>query len=201
MSYYQSLLLLLLFLAALADLKTNCIPNGFLAVGMAIGMAGSLVYGPGIADSALSVSLAFLLLFPLFKIGALGAGDIKALMMAGSFLTVKDFLAVLAAAFVTGAVFSLAKLFTEHNGKERMLYLLSYVSDVIRNGQWRLYGEDPGDGMSGGGFCGHTGAGGKMHAEGKEMNLEKDQNSYCRNKIHFTVPVLFGAALKLGGVI
>lgn len=201
MSYYQSLLLLLLFLAALADLKTNCIPNGFLAAGMAIGMTGSLLYGPGIADSAASVSLAFLLLYPLFKIGALGAGDIKVLMMAGSFLSVKDFLAVLAAAFVTGAVFSLAKLLAEHNGRERMFYLLYYVSDVIRNRRWRLYGEDMDAGISDERICGHTGAGGGMHAEGREKTLKKDQNSYCRNKIHFTIPVLFGAALKLGGVI
>lgn len=201
MSYYQSLLLLLLFLAALADLWTNCIPNGFLVVGMTIGMAGSPLYGPGMADSAASLFLAFLLMFPLFKIGALGAGDIKVLMMTGSFLAVKDFLAVLAAAFVVGAAFSLAKLLAEHNGKERMLYLRSYMSDVIRNGRWRLYGEDLDAVIADDRFCDHIGRGGRMHAEGKEKKLKKDWNLYCRNKIHFTIPVLFGAALKIGGVI
>lgn len=201
MSYCQSLLLLLLFLAVLADLKTNCIPNGFIVIGITIGIAVSLLYGPGISDSAASMLLAFLLMFPLFKIGALGAGDIKVLMMTGSFLTVKDFMMVLAAAFVVGAAFSLMKLLAERNGKERMIYLLFYVSDVIRNGRWKIYGENPGDGASDDMFCNLNGADCGIHTEGKERILKKDRDSYCRNKIHFTVPVLFGAALKIGGVI
>ena len=111
--------------------------------------------------------LAFLLMYPLFKIGTMGAGDIKALIMTGSFMTEKDFLTVLAAAF--GAGFSLMKLIAERNGRERMAYLFSYVLDVAESRRWKLYGGDYG--------------------------------SYCRNKIHFTIPVLFGAALRIGGLI
>ncbi len=163
----------MLFLAAMADLKTDHIPNGFIATGILTGLTGSHWYGPGLSSSAASMLLAFLLMFPLFKIGTLGAGDIKTLIMTGCFLRVREFITVLAAAFVIGAVICVFKLLMEHNGKERFAYLLSYVSEVIRSGQWKLYGE----------------------------NLKQDQMLYRRNKIHFTIPVLFGAALRIGGVI
>ena len=173
LSYCQSLLLLLLLLAALADLKTDRVPNGFIAAGIVTGLTCSHLSGPGLFCSAASMLLAFLLMYPLFKIGTLGAGDIKVLIMTGCFLAVREFLTVLAAAFAGGALLSIVKLLAERNGKERMFYLLSYVSDVIRSGHWKLYGE----------------------------NLKQDENVYCRNKIHFTIPVLFGAALKIGGLI
>ena len=173
LSYYQSLLLLLLLLAALADLKTDRVPNGFVMLGIIIGMSGSLWHGSGLRQPIVSMLLAFLLLYPLFKIGALGAGDVKVFIMIGSFLEVRGFFAVLAAAFVIGALFSLIKLLAEHNGRERMYYLLSYMSEVMRTGQWKLYGE----------------------------HVAQDYERYRRNKIHFTIPVLFGAVLRIGGVI
>ena len=173
MSYCQSLLLLLLFLAALADLKTDRIPNGFIVTGITVGLGGSHLFGPGLLHSAVSMLLAFLLMYPLFKIGTLGAGDIKALIMTGCFLTAGEFMTVLAAAFIIGGGISLMKLLVEHNGKERLSYLASYVSEVVRSGHWKLYGE----------------------------NLKQDQLLYRRNKIHFTIPVLFGTALRIGGLI
>lgn len=198
MSYCQSLLLLLLFLAALADLKTDHIPNGFLVAGMVTGLAVSRFLGPGLSHSAVSMLLAFLLMYPLFKIGTMGAGDIKTLIMAGSFMTAKDFLTILAAAFVIGAVLSLVKLLTEHNGRERMAYLLSYVSDVAASRRWKLYGENA--------DIQETGHRSAAIADSScdvctKMGRRRDYDSYCRNKIHFTIPVLFGAALRIGGLI
>ena len=63
------------------NLKTDRIPNGFIAVGILAGLAGSQPYGPGLSHSVISMFLAFLLMYPLFKIGTLGAGDIKVLIM------------------------------------------------------------------------------------------------------------------------
>lgn len=173
LSYYHSLLLLLLILAALADLKTDHIPNGFIVVGITTGLAGSHSFGPGLSHSVISVFLAFLLLYPLFKIGTLGAGDIKVLMMTGVFFHTKEFLTVLAASFVAGAALSAMKLITERNMKERLFYLLSYVSEVVRSRHWKLY----------------------------EESLNNDYEAYRRNKIHFTIPVLFAVMLRMGGLI
>lgn len=172
LNYYQSLLLLMLLLAALADLRTDRIPNGFIVLGMIIGLSGSLWADKDLWKSIGSMLLAFLLLYPIYKIGAMGAGDVKLFIMIGGFYGVKEFMVVLAGAFVIGAVFSLFKLFTEHNGKERMQYFCSYMSEVMQTRKWKLYGE----------------------------NLLQDYEMYRRNKIHFAVPILFSVVLKTGGL-
>ncbi|MCD7725231.1 MAG: A24 family peptidase [Clostridiales bacterium] len=153
-------------------MKTDRIPNGFILLGMILGMSGCLWAGQNPRGTISSILLAFLLLYPVYKIGALGAGDVKLLMMVGSFCGIKDFMTVLAGAFVAGAVFSWLKLLAEHNGRERVQYFLSYLSEVIRTGQWKLYGED----------------------------LQQDYRRYCSNKIHFAVPVLCSVVLKTGGI-
>lgn len=168
----QSILLLLLLLSAYADLKTERIPNGFVAFGIVIGFLGSLYTGQDVLGIFVSVSLAFLLLYPLYKIGALGAGDVKLFIMIGSFCAVKELLVILAGAFVIGAGFSLVKLLVEHNGRERLYYFFSYLSEVMRSGHWKIYGEE----------------------------LMQDYHTYRRNKIHFAVPVLFSAVLRIGGL-
>ena len=173
LSYYQSLLLLLLLLTALADLKTDRVPNGFVALGIIIGMAGGLMYDAGLIRPIVSVFLAFLLLYPLFKFGALGAGDVKVFMMIGSFVQVRELFAVLVLAFVLGAMCSLIKILCERNGRERTYYFLSYISEIVRTKQWKIYGE----------------------------HLEQDYENYRKNKIHFTLPALFSVALLIGGII
>ncbi|MCM1121129.1 MAG: A24 family peptidase [Eubacterium sp.] len=166
-------MLLLLCLAALADLKTDRIPNGLIVLGIMIGVSDHLLYRLDLLQLAVSMLFAFAVMYPLFKIGALGAGDVKVFVMIGSFVDVKAFIMIIAAAFVIGAVFSLIKLLTEHNGRERIGYFLSYVSDVARTREWKIYGE----------------------------YMLQDYQLYCSNKIHFTVPILFGAILRMGGII
>ena len=160
-------------LSALADLKTDRIPNGFVLLGIVIGVLGNLWHGYDIRHIVVSMLLAFLLLYPLFKIGAMGAGDIKIFIMIGSFVEVKELIAIMIMSFVIGAACSFVKLLAEHNGRERLYYFLSYVSDVAHTRQWKIYGE-------------HT---------------VQDYKQYRKNKIHFTVPVLFSVVLRIGGVI
>lgn len=156
----------------MADLKTDCIPNGVILLGLLIGVAGGLLSDRELSGILASVFIAFLLLYPLFRIGVLGAGDVKLFMMTGSFLAVKEWLYILAGSFVIGAVFSLGKLLAERNGRERFRYFFSYLQDIIRTGHWKIYGED----------------------------LKLDYHTYCKNKIHFTVPILFSAVCRMGGL-
>lgn len=142
-------------------------------LGIIIGALCSLWHSSDIRRTAISVLLAFLLLYPLFKIGALGAGDVKIFMMIGSFIGAKELLLILIMSFVIGALCSLIKLLSEHNGRERLYYFLSYISEVVKTRQWKIYGE----------------------------HMVQDYEQYRRNKIHFTIPVLFSVALWIGGVI
>lgn len=163
----------MLFLAALADIRTDRIPNKLIVFGSMAGIFSSLWTYQNVWQSAVSVTLAFLFMYPLFKIGAFGAGDVKVFMMVGCFLNVWEFVTVLAASFAVGACFSFLKILAEHNGKERMFYFLSYMREVTRTGEWKLYGE----------------------------STVEDIRQYRRNKIHFTIPVLLSVALQIGGVI
>lgn len=165
-------MLLLLLLSALADLRTDRIPNGFLLLGGLCGIIGSLISGRTLTGVLISMLLAFLLLYPLYKIGAFGAGDVKLFVLIGSFQNIREVTAVMAGAFVIGAGFSLVKLAVERNGRERLRYFLSYMLEVCRTRHWKIYGED----------------------------FKQDYHTYCKNKIHFAVPILFSAVCRIGGL-
>lgn len=162
----------LLFLSALADLKTDRIPNGFILIGIGAGVLCSILSGQSLSAVVPSVFLAFLLLYPLYQIGALGAGDVKLFVMIGCFYTAREMLYILAGAFVIGAVFSACKLIAERNGRESFRYFFSYLHEVWKSGRFKLYGEE----------------------------RKRDYHTYCKNKIHFAVPILFSAVCRMGGL-
>lgn len=165
-------MLFLLLLSAMADLKTDRIPNGFILSGVMCGMTGAVLCSRGLWSILASMGLAFLLMYPLYMIGALGAGDVKLFIMIGSFQRAEELIAVLAGAFVIGAGFSLVKLAAERNGRERLRYFVSYLQDVRRTGHWKIYGEDS----------------------------RQNYHTYCKNKIHFAVPILFSVVCRTGGL-
>lgn len=165
-------MLFLLLLSAIADLKTDRIPNGFILLGLACGMTGGILCGRELWNILAPMSLAFLLLYPLYMIGALGAGDVKLFILIGSFQRTQELMAILAGAFVIGAGFSLAKLAVERNGRERLRYFVSYLQDVCQTGHWKIYGEES----------------------------RQNYHTYCKNKIHFAVPILFSVVCRTGGL-
>lgn len=165
-------MLLLLLLSALADLRTDCIPNGFLLLGTVCGIAGSLISGRELSGILASMFFAFLFMYPLYKIGTFGAGDVKLFVLIGSFQNTGEVAAILAGAFVIGAGFSLVKLAVERNGRERLWYFMSYLQEIWRTGHWKIYGQD----------------------------FKQDYRTYCKNKIHFAVPILFSAVCRIGGL-
>ena len=85
-----------------------------------------------------------LLLYVLFSIGALGAGDLKLLAMVGAFLGTYRTILCMIIAFVAGAAISLAKMCHNGNYMVRMQCLAKYVQDAVRTGKWKRYdsGED-----------------------------------------------------------
>ncbi|MBD5459037.1 MAG: prepilin peptidase [Lachnospiraceae bacterium] len=170
---YQYLLILLLIIAVLMDFAYGRIYNGWIIFGIMIGLSFRFLeyQWHGLYGAAVSMLLSFVLLYPLYKINGLGAGDVKLFLMLGSFVQMGELFRMMTASFIIGAVFSVGKLISEKNFKERMRYLFEYLSDVFSRKQWRLYGEE----------------------------LRWDYQRYMSNKIHFALPVLLSAALWLGG--
>ena len=160
--------------AVFMDFKYDRIYNGWIILGILLGLSLRILINGwhDIGSAIAAMLLAFCILYPIYKIGALGAGDVKLFIMVGSFLSVNRLLYVMVVSFIIGAVFSLGKMISEANFMERMKYLSSYLADVFCSGQWKLYGE----------------------------NLKDDFKKYKRNKIHFALPVCFSVMLGSGGM-
>lgn len=156
------------------DFKYDRIYNGWITLGILLGLSLH-IWKNGWHDMSSAITamlLAFCILYPIYKIGALGGGDVKLFIMVGSFLSIDHLLHVIVVSFIIGAIFSLGKMILEANFVERMKYLSYYLSDVLCSGQWKLYGENP-----------------------------KDDFSKCKsNKIHFSLPICFSVMIVLGGM-
>ncbi len=155
------------------DLLSGKIYNEWILIAIAAGLSRAVWQGgsSGLTNALLSMAAPVVLLYPLFKIGGLGAGDLKLLAAAGCFLTIKGILICLGISFLIGAVFSLLKMAAEKNFLQRMKYLLSYILDVFKYREWRFYEED--------------------------FEEEKRKKE---GKIHFSLPVLLAVAIYKGGM-
>lgn len=105
-------LLMLLALAVMTDLRERRISNRLIALGLFVGLIlrilgeGSI----GIVHFLVNISIPVILLFLLFQLRALGAGDIKLFSVVGGFLEWRQLLAVMLAAFIVASVIGLGKL-------------------------------------------------------------------------------------------
>ncbi len=127
------LLILVLLLAALAayfDLRTRRIPNWLSLTGCAAGLSLNTAFSGtnGLRSAALGLGLGFVLYFPLWLLGARGAGDVKLLAAAGSFLGVADTLALFLLAAVLGGILALGLVLIK--GATRQT--LWNIADILR---------------------------------------------------------------------
>ena len=140
-------LVLLLAAAVFFDFTKGKIPNLLVIGGGVLALILQFYLGgiAGVFRAVLGMLLPCLVLYVLFSIGVLGAGDIKLLAMTGAFLGTYRTLLCMALAFIVGAVISLVKMCHNGNYVGRMQCFAAYVQEVIRSGKWKLY--DSGESM------------------------------------------------------
>jgi len=126
----------------------------------------------GALEGMFSFCIPVILLFPLFRIGTLGGGDIKLLAAAAVFLTPARTILFMGTAFLTGALEALVKMIKERNFFERFRYLMSYIHDVFTTNQWKLY----------------------------EDAKNQTPTELKKHKIHFAIPVFVSALIHMGGL-
>ena len=97
-------LLTVLVFAVAADFREMRISNRLIASGLMMGLTLRIVH------FLVNISIPVILLFLLFQLRVIGAGDIKLFSVAGGFLSMRQLLYVILAAFVTAAVIGLGKL-------------------------------------------------------------------------------------------
>lgn len=123
------------------DLKYGKIRNYYIVFGvlLAILLRGLAFQLTSCISIIFGSFILFILLYPFFKIGTIGAGDIKLLMVCFWFFNVKTGLWITVIAFVIGGILSLIKMIYYHELLDRMQYLWSYICDVVGTKSIRLY--------------------------------------------------------------
>lgn len=98
----------LLVAAAVIDWRTSRLPNVLTLGGLAAGLVASVLpSGIGLSDSLLGAASMLALMLPLWMLHVTGAGDVKLLAMAGSFLGVPGVFFALLLTMVAGGIFAL----------------------------------------------------------------------------------------------
>ncbi len=92
-----------------------------------------------------TVLLVAAMLYPIFKIGSLGAGDVKLLGVTAGYFPFKKILTFLFVSLLIAAMISLVKMWKKNNFTERLRYLFAYLADVCRSGNYKLYLENEAD--------------------------------------------------------
>lgn len=146
----MEVLCVFLALACGYDYRYHKIPNYLLMLTVVFGVGwrlgtegipGAVIYAGG---SVLIMCLAY----PLFKIGAVGAGDVKLLGAAAGYLQFGKIPVFCIISLLIAAVISLIKMVRKRNFLERMKYLADYLKNVANSGRWKLYQVDERDKMS-----------------------------------------------------
>src|SRR4051812_15919975 len=110
-------LMVLLALAAFVDWRIRRIPNWVTFTLVLTGLAQSItpwaIVSPG--SAVLGLLAAFVLIFPLYALGAVGSGDVKLLAGIGAWFGPQAALAVFAVEAIVGMVMTL--MLAAHQGK------------------------------------------------------------------------------------
>ncbi|MCI5873337.1 MAG: prepilin peptidase [Clostridiales bacterium] len=98
--------------AVVTDFRERRISNRLMALGLVIGLILRILGegGIGIVHFLVNISIPVILLFLLFQLRALGAGDIKLFSVVGGFLELRQLFAVMIVAFIAASVIGLGKL-------------------------------------------------------------------------------------------
>lgn len=138
-------LCVLLTVACGYDYRKRKLPNYLIAVMAFVGIGWRFCReGPcGVPYYLSGMLIMMCLMYPFFKIGAIGAGDVKLLGVTAGFLPFDKIFLFLFVSLLIAAVISFIKLWKEKNYGERIRFLYRYLSRVLRSGRWQLYLKEP----------------------------------------------------------
>ena len=142
--FYVLLLCIFLCVACYFDYRFCRIPNWLTLIMMGLGMVRSLACGgmPMVAWYASIGIFIVILLYPLFRIGTIGGGDVKLYGVCCGFFPKDKILLFLFFSLLFAAIFSLMRFARKADLKDRLTYLIAYVKSVADSGEWTLYWSD-----------------------------------------------------------
>ena len=164
---------LILLLALVSDLLTSKIPNELFAFGFITSQIWCLYTGSvySALEALASGMLVALILFPMFAIGSLGAGDIKIIMLLPAYTNLKNVFYIVFLSFLIAAVYGVIKLWHSKNLTKSIRHFFHYIELIKQNSEIARYEE---------------------FEIGESIIL-------AENKIHMMVPISLSAFWILGG--
>lgn len=142
----------MLIIVCYFDYRNRRIPNimVILIFLMGLGRGGYFDGIRGIGSYFLVGVLTLFCFYPFFRIGGLGAGDVKLLSVCAGYFPSSKIIPFLFGSLLISAIFSVFKLYKEQNVRERICYFCEYCIAVAKSGQWGLYlPQKGGKGISG----------------------------------------------------
>lgn len=125
----------------LFDYRRRKIPNLLIAVILAVGAGRSLLKNglEGAGGYLLTGVAVLFLLYPLFRMGGLGAGDVKLFSVCAGYFPADKIFYFLFFSMLVSAIFSVIQLCRERDVRDRVAYFCEYAVAVARSGKWWLY--------------------------------------------------------------
>ena len=110
-------LLTILIVAVVQDFKSRKISNRLILTGLLLSLAFGVILGgvQRVPYILLNISFPVIVLYILYLIGALGAGDVKLFSIIGGFTNLKLLTVCMAASLCVGAVFGLGRMLKNRN--------------------------------------------------------------------------------------
>ena len=123
------------------DYKDKRIPNNLVLAMAFLGIGWRLLDGElqGMIFYLAQTAAVMVLFYPLFKIGSVGAGDVKLLGVTAGYLPFGKVLVFLFCSLLAAAVISVFKMWRGHIFRERIRYLCRYLQEGMTAGKWKLY--------------------------------------------------------------
>lgn len=134
-------LCVLLTVACGYDYRDRRIPNYLIVLTAAVGVIWRYRRGgpPEMLPCFGGAVLIMVLLYPFFKIGSVGAGDVKLLGAAACYFPFEKVLIFLFFSLLIAAVISLLKMWKENSFGRRLGCLREYLARVAQEGSWQPY--------------------------------------------------------------
>lgn len=137
----MAMLFVSLIVVCVFDYARQKIPNPLILLILLAG-AGRGFYQEGLWGAGIYVLksvIVLFLLYPLFRIGGLGAGDVKLLGICSGYFLTDQILFFLFFSMLISAAVSIVKLLKERDAWDRVQYFVEYCKAVAQSGKWRLY--------------------------------------------------------------
>jgi prepilin peptidase CpaA len=170
------LCLTVLAIALAIDVVSGRIPRYLSIAGLVLSQIYALCSTGSVTDAMYALICGIMvpvILYPLFAIGGLGAGDIKLMMMLPGFMGIQASICAIMYSFVFCAAIGTTLLIIRGNMLSRLTAVKNYITAVRSCGKLMRY----------------------------EAFASPGKNVSMSNRIHFTIPLLTGVIFTYGGYI